>query len=101
MQVHYLPHQDLIHLNSNPPMKIAKVLNPVTLNTILPWSFPVGHPSTLFHYLLSSYHSQSHFLNLLAILPLGYALFQHSKYHSKIIYTLLHLALHLVLPHLH
>ena len=36
-------------------MKIAKVLNPITLNTILSWSFPVRHLPALFRYLLVTY----------------------------------------------
>ena len=36
-------------------MKIAKVLNPITLNAILPWSFPLRHLPVLFRYLLNTY----------------------------------------------
>ena len=48
-------HEDVIHLNSNLLLKIAKVLNPIPLNTILPCSFPAGHLSTLFYHLLYTY----------------------------------------------
>ena len=36
-------------------MKIAKVLNPITLNAILPWSIPVRYLSALLLYLLETY----------------------------------------------
>ena len=36
-------------------MKIAKVLITITLNGILPWSFPVRHLAALFPYLLNPY----------------------------------------------
>ena len=37
-------------------MKIARVLDPITLNAILPWSFPVRHLPALFRYLLKFYN---------------------------------------------
>ena len=48
-----ISHQDLLHLNSKPFMKIVKVLNPIILNVILPFSFPVRHLPALFCYLLN------------------------------------------------
>ena len=48
-------HQDLLRLNSNLFMKIGKVLNSITLNAILPWSFPVRQLPALFCYLLNTY----------------------------------------------
>ena len=47
--------QGLVCLNSDPFMKIAKFLNPVTLNTILPWRFPVRHHPALLRYLLNTF----------------------------------------------
>ena len=55
-------------------MKIAKVLNPITLNVILPCSLPVRHFPALFRYLLSTYdHS---FLKAFAISQLILNIFQ-------------------------
>ena len=55
-------------------MKIAKVLNPITLNAILPWSFPVRYLSALLFYLLETYdHS---FLKVFIISQLILKIFQ-------------------------
>ena len=50
-----ISHQELVHLNSNPFMKLTKVLNPITLNATLPWNFPVTHFPALFCFLLNIY----------------------------------------------
>ena len=69
-----ISHQDLVCLNRDPFMKIAKFLNPVTLNTILPWRFPVRHHPALFRYLLNTYdHS---FLKVFIIFQLIFNTFQ-------------------------
>ena len=55
-------------------MKIAKTLNPITLITILPWSFPVRHLPALFRSLLSTYdHS---FLTMFIIYQLILNIFE-------------------------
>ena len=71
-----ISHQVLAYLNSNPFMKIAKVLNPITLNTIHPWSFPVRHLLALFRYLLNTYDHA--FLTMFFISLLILNIFSHS-----------------------
>ena len=48
-------HQDLVRLNSSPFMNIAKVPNPIILNAIPLWYFPVRHLPALLHYILNFY----------------------------------------------
>ena len=116
MQVGCHSHQCLAYLNSNPFMKIAKVLNPITSNTIHPWSFPVRHLPALFRYLLNIYDHA--FLTMFFISLLILNIFQPfcfsvmpfpdaPKVNPKsftffsiwyITWSLVH---HLVLPHLH
>ena len=55
MQVGIMSHQERFRLNSNPFMKIAKFLNPITLNAILPGGFLVRLLPTLLCYLLNTY----------------------------------------------
>ena len=50
-----ISHQDFVRLNTNPFMKIAKIFNPITLNAILPWNFPVKYLPFLFCCVLINY----------------------------------------------
>ena len=50
-----ISHQDLVCLNSNLFMNVAKVFYLRTSNVILPWSFPVKPLPVLFCYLLNTY----------------------------------------------
>ena len=50
-----ISQQDLVCLNSNLFMKIAKVLDSIILNAIFPSSTPVRHLPALFCYLLNTY----------------------------------------------
>ena len=74
MQVGCHPHQDLVYLNSSPFMKIAKALDPITLNAILPQSFPVRHLPALFHYPFNIYEHS--FLTVFIIYQLILTIFQ-------------------------
>ena len=50
-----ISHLDLLCLDSSLFTKIAEVLDPITLNTIIPWSFPVIHYLTLFCFLFNTF----------------------------------------------
>ena len=69
-----ISHQDLVCLNRNLFMKIAKVINPVTFNTIFSWSFSVRHLLALFYYFLKTYDNS--FLKVFIISQLIFIIFQ-------------------------
>ena len=64
----------VLFLHSTVRLCIPKVLNPITLNAILPWSFPVRRHYALFRYLLSTYDYS--FLTLFIIYQLILNTFQ-------------------------
>ena len=69
-----ISHQDFVRLNSNPFMKIIRVLNPITWKAIFPCSIPARHLHALFCYLVSTFdHS---FLKVFLISQLILDIFQ-------------------------